>query len=155
MKLIEEVKNIVISWTPKKKYRTEFKYENEFQEHLYSELNKYRGGFPRKTIPVKQRTDRESCDIVVSNKVGVDFKFIKSSGIDSKKLTRMFSEILKKRAQHKDGVIIVLVGKVTDQIYQRVLKRALKLEELTKTKSKLKSLFEKPYKVIVINKSNN
>lgn len=152
MQLIEEVQKIILDWKPNTRYRTEKRHQNDLHEYLYEQLNKYRGGFTRKTISVKQREKKEDCDIIVNRKIGVEVKLVTARGIEKKKLTRLFDEAIKNRHEHKRGVIVVLVGKVTPEIEERVKIKLKLLNSLTTTKSPIKALFERKYDILLINK---
>lgn len=152
MQLIEEVHKTILAWEPNTRYRTEKRYQNDLQEYLYQNLNRYRGGFTKKTIAVKQREKKEDCDIIINRRIGVEVKLVTGRGINNKKLTRLFDEAIKNRHEHTRGVIVVLVGKVTPEIEERTQKRIKLLNSLTTTKSPIKALFEKKYDILLINK---
>lgn len=152
MQLIEEIHKIILGWEPNTKYRTEARYQNDLHNYLYQQLNLYKGGFTRKTVSVKQREKKEDCDIIINRKIGVELKLVTSKGIEKKKLTRLFEETIKNRHLHKRGVIVVLIGKVTPEIEERIRKKLKLFNSLTTTKSPIKALFETKYDILLINK---
>lgn len=152
MSLIEEVYEQILYWRPKRKYRAERLYQGDLQNYLQLKLNKHKGGFTRKTISVKEQSARESCDILVNNKIGVELKLTSKGIVPNAKVTRMFDEIIKGRKSHPNGVIIVLVGRIEPEVENYIQRRINKIQTLTNSRSPIKALFEKRYEVLLVNK---
>lgn len=152
MNLIKEVRKTILNWKPNTRYRAEKRHQNDLQEYLYQNLNKYKSGFTKRTISVKQREKKEDCDIIINRKIGVEVKLVTSKGIEEKKLIRLFDEVIKNRHEHTKGVIVVLIGKVTPEIESRFKKKIKLLNSLTTTNSPIKALFERKYDILLINK---
>ncbi len=153
MELFENLYKLIESWEPKEKYRSEKRYISDLREYLYQSLNDYSDGFSKKKINVKVQKEKESCDLLIDNLVGIELKKTMGGKIPKQKIDRIFEELLMNRDVHKRGVIFILVGNKEKEVKKYLEERINKFFKLTQVKSPLRIFRRNSYGIKFIDKS--
>lgn len=100
--LAKTVVDHVDRWRPKKKYRSETKFQNDLQEWLDTQLNESQSGGMlggglgmggQEPIPVRREYGRANADVAVGDDIGIELKR-KFSNSQKKKLRGQIEEYL-------------------------------------------------------------
>ena len=153
MRLYKKVSELVEDWEPKKKYRSKEEYEQDLREFLSVSLNKQENAVTKETIEVKLKKENHDFDVVIDNQVGVEIIKAKKKTIPRDEADELFDEIIEKRQLHKQGVIVVLIGKVSPETKNDFKDRTYKIGSLTRIVSPLRQFRKTSYQVEFIDKS--
>ncbi len=145
--LFDECVELINRWKPKQKYPNESKYRDDLMDFLYKRLNK--SGdilFGNRNVKLKKEASRSLCDIGVGNhQVGIELK----KDLKSKsQINRLQGQIEDYEEDYKEGVIVVLVGKV-DKYVETDLK-----QKMNKKMNKSLNFGIQQFRIKLINKSD-
>lgn len=146
--LFDECVNLINHWVPKQKYPNELKYRDDLMDFLYGKLNKSGDVLSEsRNVKLKKEASRSLCDIGVGDQqVGIELK----KDLKSKsQINRLQGQIEDYEDDYKEGVIVVLVGKV-DKYVENDLRH-----KLIKKLNKSISFGLQQFRIKLINKSDS
>lgn len=147
LSLFDECVNLINSWQPHQKYANELKYRDDLMNFLYERLNESGDILSgNRNVKLKKEASRSLCDIGVGNQqVGIELK----KDLKSKsQINRLQGQVEDYEDDYKEGVIVVLVGKV-DKYVESDLRH-----KLTKKLNKSAGFGLQQFKIKLINKSD-
>jgi hypothetical protein len=123
--LFDEAVSIIEEWKPKQNYPNENQYRDDLMRYLRQKLNDsnmmnigFRGKFK-----IVSEAGRHLCDIAINDSIGIELK------LDLRKLAevdRLYGQIGRYSGQY-DGLIIVLVGRTSEEIIDDLRDRISKI----------------------------
>ncbi len=146
--LFEECVDLINHWSPQQEYSNELKYRDDLMDFLYEKLNKCGDILSgNRNVKLKKEASRSLCDIGVGNQqVGIELK----KDLKSKsQINRLQGQIEDYEDDYKEGVIVVLVGKM-DKYVENDLKH-----KLIKKLNNSGGLGLQQFRIKLINKSDS
>lgn len=146
--LFDRVLRAVKNWEPEKDYSEERGYRGDLLDFLREELNEpelFAFGPSQRRIKVSPESGKHLCDIGVGDEVGIELK----KDLRSLKQVDQLTGQLNKFLGEYPNLIVVLVGEVADNAYEKL---GAKIKDLTEETGIPISLAQGP-RIDVIDKS--